>query len=478
MERILSSKQMRIADDYTINTLGVPSDVLVERAGEAVADEIKKRFRGGRVLVCVGKGNNGADGRVVAKHLSMIHGFSVTVMNAQNGILKLFDKKYDIIVDCIFGTGLSREITGKTREIIEKINQSGAYVVSCDIPSGVNGDTGAIMGVSVKANLTVAIGEYKIGHFMGDGIDYSGEVILRDIGISVWDDNVYHRYTNEDVARFFPHRKRNVHKGCFGKAGVIGGSIDYPGSIILSSNSLCALKMGAGYSYLGVPKSVFDKYLGVNPECILKLISDNDGKMIYNEDNLNPFLSLDSIAIGMGMGVSEDVYKIISYFLSNYKGVLIIDADGLNSISKYGVDVLRKKSCSVVLTPHVGEFCRLIKANKDEIMCDIIDKCKGFSKEYDVITVVKNATSIISNGESVFINTTGNSCLAKAGSGDVLSGIISGVTSRNKDDILGAVLSSTYIFGLAGEIASKKLNEYTVTASDVICCLTDAIDAL
>ena len=174
MERILSVAEMRAADEYTINTTGVSEEILIERAGGAVADEIIKRFKGGRVLVCTGKGNNGKDGKVIAALLSKQHGFSVSTFSAEVGFFKIFEKKFDIIVDCLFGTGLNREITGRYKTAVQKINESGAFIVSCDIPSGINGDSGKIMGVAVKANLTIAIQEYKTGHFLNEGIDYSG----------------------------------------------------------------------------------------------------------------------------------------------------------------------------------------------------------------------------------------------------------------------------------------------------------------
>lgn len=341
MERILSLKQMRSADEYTITSLGVPEDVLIERAGEAVAEEIISKFRGGRVLVVVGKGNNGADGKVVAKRLSLVHGFSVSVLNAANGILKLFDKTYDIIVDCLFGTGINKNVEGRYKTIIDKINRSNAFIVSCDIASGINGDTGKVMGVAVKANLTVAIGEYKLGHFLSEGIDYSGKVVLKDIGISVWDDAFVKRYNSNNVSVFFPNRDRNVHKGNFGKAAVIGGSMTYSGSILLSQNALCALKMGVGYSFVGVPKSVFSSLVGKNPECILSLLADKDGSLVFDKERYSFFLSMSSIAFGMGVGVSKDVYETIKFFLNEYTGTLILDADALNTVSKYGTDILK-----------------------------------------------------------------------------------------------------------------------------------------
>ena len=194
MERVLSVAQMRTADEFTINNLGVDETELVYRAGKSVADEIIKRFRGGRVLVCIGKGNNGADGRVVAEILSKVHGFTVTTLLASCNTNKVFDRQFDIVVDCLFGTGLNREVDGKYKNLIENINALNAYVVSCDIPSGLNGDTGKVMGVAIKANLTVAIQEYKLGHFLNDGPDYSGEVVAKDIGISIWDDNCVKKY--------------------------------------------------------------------------------------------------------------------------------------------------------------------------------------------------------------------------------------------------------------------------------------------
>ena len=283
MERILTTAQMRAADEYTIKNLGVAEDVLVERAGKCVADEIKKRFFGGRVLVCIGKGNNGADGRIIANELSKTHGFTVTTLTVSNGIFKLFDKKYDIIVDCIFGTGLNREVDGKYKTAIEKINSLGVFVVSCDIASGLNGDNGRVMGVAVKANLTVAIQEYKFGHFLNDGPDYSGEVVAKDIGISIWGDDYAKRFNDSSVAKFFPKRPRNVNKGCFGRACVIGGSKSYTGSVILSTSALCALKMGVGYANLAVPESLFNAYVGKVPEALLTAITDKDGNIIFNE---------------------------------------------------------------------------------------------------------------------------------------------------------------------------------------------------
>ncbi len=477
MERILSANQMRRADEYTINTLGVLSEELVLRAGTAVASEIIQRLKGGRVLVCVGRGNNGADGRVIAQILSKTHGFTVATVNIENGIFKLFNNKYDIIVDCIFGTGLNREVVGKYKEAIEKINASGAYVVSCDIPSGLNSDTGYPLGVAVKANLTVAIGEYKLGHFLNDGVDYVGEVICKDIGISLWEDDYVKRITPNEVAKFFTPRKRNSNKGRFGKTAVIGGSKSYPGSVIISYMALLALKMGVGYSTVCIPNLLYNAVATHHPECIMTTMADDGEGLAFDKEKLDLLLKNDSLAFGMGVGLSEERYKILQYLLNNYEGRLIIDADGLNLLSKYGVDILKRAKCSVVLTPHIKEFSRLTGTSVDEITCNCINLAKEFAKEFGVILVLKSATTVISDGNEVFLNTTGCSGLSKAGSGDALSGILCGLLARENQPI-ECVLSGCYLFGKTAEIVMKKTNEFSMTITDVIKALPEVIGQL
>ena len=478
MERILTTEQMRFADKYTIEKLGVSEDDLVFRAGKAVADEILARFRGGRVLVCIGKGNNGADGKIIAEILSKTHGFSVSTLTVSNGIFKIFDKKFDIIVDCILGTGLNRQVEGKYKTAIERINNSGAYVISCDIPSGLNGDSGKPMDIAVKANLTIAIQEYKLGHFLNDGPDYCGTVIAKDIGISIWGDEYATRLNNDTVCGFFAHRRKNSHKGNYGKVCILGGSKSYSGSVILSATALCALKMGVGYANLVVPNSLFSAYLGKVPECILTAATDKDGYYIYDEKFLSCLLSYDVIAVGMGMTVSKEVFKIIQYLLCNFKGVLLIDADGLNSLAEYGVKVLKDKSCEVVITPHVAEFARLCGVYNEAVKNDYIKLAKEFAKEYNVTVLLKSSTSVITDGEQVYLNTTGTPAMAKAGSGDVLSGFAAGLIAR-ADDLVLATATAAYMFGKAGEYAVKEEhNEYSVVASDIITAIPKVIHSL
>lgn len=477
MIRVLTANQMRESDNFTIEKLGIPSEVLIERAGESLFSEITARFKGGRVLIVVGKGNNGNDGRYLSKILPKVHGFAVTVLDINHPDLSVFDKKFDIIVDCLFGIGLKRNVDGIYKEIIDKINESGHFVISCDVPSGLNADNGLVMGSAVKADMTICIQELKTGLVFNDGVDYSGKVVVKDVGISVWEDEFCELITDTDVSPFFAKRKRNVNKGTFGKAAIIGGSKNFVGSSLLSINALTSLKMGVGYSYLCIPESLFDVYAGKNPECIVKTIKDKDGLILFDQEFLDSILGFDSIAIGMGLGVSEEVYKTIKYLFQNYNGRLLIDADGINSISKYGKDVLKNKKCEVVLTPHIGEFARLVNVDKNIVLVNPIELAKNFSNEYDLTVCLKSCTTVVCNKNQVRISATGNNSLAKGGSGDVLSGIICGLLSRD-NLILDCVSAGCYIFGLSADVAVKEQNEYTVTATDVVNYLPKSINSI
>ncbi len=456
---------MRSADEYTIEKLGVSEDILVERAGTALMEEITTRYKGGRVLIVIGKGNNGADGKVLARLLSNKHGFVVTVMDAFKDDLSVLDNDYDIIVDCIFGTGLKRAIDGKIADLINIINQKNCVKIACDIASGLDGNTGEISSVAVKADLTIAIGELKTGHFFNDGKEYSGKVVNKDIGISVWGEDYPLILDDHDIKEYFPKRKENTHKGSYGKCAIIGGSKEYFGAPLLSLSALSAYRVGVGYSYLTVPKSLYSIYAGLNPECVLTFLNDDGNNFILDTAELDKLFSLDAIAFGTGVGVTEGVHQTLKYIIQNYSGKLLIDADGLNALAKFGVGVLANKKCQIVLTPHIKEFSRLSKIEVSEILKNPISVTRDFAKEYGVTVVLKNAVSVITNGEETYINSTGTPALAKAGSGDLLTGLTAGLLATN--DCISSAKIGAYLFGRAGELTAKELGEYSVTATEV-----------
>ena len=472
MIRVLSVEEM-ISAESSIKNLGVTESTLVSRAGNAIAEEISTRFKGGRILFVCGKGNNGADGKVASSILSQKHGFKVGVTEV-NGNLSAFQKEWDIIVDCIFGTGLNREVTGNALKAINAINNAKAYKIAVDLPSGLSGNGGVIMGVAVKADLTIAIQEYKYGHFFGDGVEYSGELTVKDIGISVWGDDYSTLIGKDDALVCFPKRRKNTSKGSYGRTCTLGGSKRFCGAPLLASSA--SLKTGVGYVTLAVPDCIYNAVASKNPECITYSLKDSDGVVVFDEENVKGLLGYDSIAVGMGFTVSEEVYKIVKYLLENYTGNLIIDADGLNSLSLYGLEALKTAKCNVLLTPHPKEFSRMTGLDLKEVLLNPVFYAKKFAKEYSVSVLLKGTTSVVTDGERSFINTTGCTGMAKGGSGDVLSGVIAGISAKR--NLLESACAGMYIAGLAGEIAEKKLNPYSTLPTDQISCLYLAINEI
>lgn len=474
MSYVLTSDQMQYFDRYTIEKLNVSQLELISRAGNGLFEFITQNFTFKNILFLIGKGNNGKDGEFASKKLSLLE-YNVVNFYVFNPDFDLLNRDYDIIVDCIFGVGLNRELSVETKEIIQIINNKSAVKIACDISSGLNATNGLIMGECFKADYTFCIQEYKLGHFLNDGIDYSGKIIKKDIGIKIFGDNLIKISDSLNFNELLKEQPRNSNKGCNGKVAVVGGSKCYLGSVLLSANALTALKCGAGYSFLAVPESLFNVYAGKNPEIIIKTLKDEKGNLIFDENDLKSLLDINALSFGMGVGVSEETFKICKYLIENYKNFLLLDADALNSISKFGLNVLRNKSCKVVLTPHVKEFSKLSGYSVKEIKENGVELAKNFAKEYGVVLVLKDCATIITDGESAYINITGTSGMAKAGSGDVLSGLSIGLINKCGKALEGAVLGS-YFFGLAGEMALEKENDYTLTASDVIKALPKALN--
>lgn len=476
MERLLSNAQMRAADEYTIQTLGVPSAELMRRAGEAIAEEVEKvlaQTDTKSVTVVCGTGNNGGDGYVCAR---ILHGKGIDVkVYAMDGRYsadcarekQAYTGGYTqqlndgVIVDCIFGTGLDRAVAGAYAGVIERINASGAYVVSADIPSGINGDNGIIMGCAVRADLTVAIAEYKLGFVLGDGMDLCGAIVKRDIGITA-DGEYAHVYADGDIAKFYPTRRRNTHKGSYGCANLVVGSQKYTGAAALCVSA--ALQSGCGFVKL------------TSPECVKNALVAAYPQVIYTQE-----IDLDSIciAVGSGCGVSRELYLQIGDLLSAYRGNLVIDADGLNSLARFGKEALKTANCRVLITPHAKEFSRLTGGSVEDVLSDPVQSAKKFAAEYGVTVLLKGAATVVTDGRRTAINTRGTTALSKGGSGDLLTGLICGNCARGLGLFDGAVASS-YVLGLTAELCSRERTDYCVTAREIVKnmyravkCLTD-----
>lgn len=492
MIRTLTNEEMRLADRHTIDDLGVPSLVLMERAGRAIADEaerVLKTLSDSRVIVVCGGGNNGGDGFVAARIL-LERGYDVTVVCfASNfsedcrAVASLYDGKIlsdfpeggaGMVVDCLFGTGMSRNVEGKNAEIIEKINETSAFVLSADIPSGLNGSNGKIMGTAVRADMTVTIAEMKQGLVLNDGRDCCGRIIRADIGILPAGEITSYIVEEEDVKKLFLFRKSNSNKGSYGRAAIIAGSALYSGAALLAAKA--CLRTGAGYTALCVPHALFSSFVGVLPEVLLKEFSGADFHEA-DEEELSGLLSFPCIAIGPGCGATEEIYKTTAWLLKHYTGALVVDADALNALAKFGVSVLKEKTCEVVLTPHVKEFSRLTQKTVAQIVEDGVRIAKEFAREYGATVLLKSNTSVVVDSDRAAFVTEGTPALAKGGSGDVLSGILASLLAQKKP-LFEAAYGASFVLGRAAVLAERETSEYSVVASDVIDHIGKAIASI
>ncbi len=480
MKYVYSYAQVRKADETTIKE-GTPSRDLMERAGRALADAVKRAMKekgiSDALFVC-GGGNNGGDGFAAAQFL-VDEGEDVQILCLADKFSpdsfffkekfsgELFGRiprrRYALIVDCLLGTGITHAPEGNTKSLIDFINTSGAYVVSCDVPSGLL-ENGVACESCVEADETVTMGLLKRALYLADGVDVAGKVTLAQIGVQpmrkgaeVWEDF--------DVKKFFPRKRSNVNKGTYGKACIFGGSAVYSGASFLAAGA--CLKTGAGYTKLVVGRDVYRNAIGRLPAVILQEFEAVNGEI----------LASDAIAAGMGAGVSGRLYAYLVELLGSYTGTLILDADALTTVAAYGTDVLKNKSCRVVLTPHPKEFARLIGKTVEDVLVNSVKYAKEFAKEFGVILVLKNNRTVITDGERVCLNPTGSSCLAKGGSGDVLTGFLTGTCARGVSPFEAAVVSA-YVLGRAGELAEEEMGQYAPDASDIIAYLSRAMRSL
>ena len=282
----------------------------------------------------------------------------------------------------------------------------------------------------------------------------------------------------EDIKNVFPKRDENANKGDFGYVGIMGGSIEYSGAVKLANLSLASLTAGAGVVRVIVPETIADGILPYLLEQTLALIPDKDGHMIFDKEKIDKALSkLKVLAIGMGWGEGKDNEKILRYILENYEILLVIDADGLNTLSKMNKEILNKTKCKVILTPHLKEFERISGYNFEDIKENPQELAIEFAKKYNVILLLKGHRTIVTNGKEGYIVEKGCPGMATAGSGDVLSGILTGILGYNKPSIL-SVAAGAYLVGLAGEIAQNKLNDISMKASDTIANIPEAINKI
>ena len=494
MKEILSVSNMRASDEATIKG-GVPSSALMQMAAEGIYKSIPfDKFESPNTLIACGTGNNAGDGYALALILKE-NGHRVSLLLIENRFSSdgeyYFNKckeesigysfydsetkiKADIIVDCLFGTGFKGEPRENYKEVIEKINESGAYVISADINSGLNGDSG-LGACVVKSDLTVSIGSYKSGHFLNMAKDKIGERINVDIGI-LPKEKPYYLYENEDAKKALPKRENHTHKGTYGYIALIGGSYEYSGAVKLAGIASSAMRAGAGVVRIAAPKTVADAVLPHVIESTLFSLSDKKGKFKFKKQEIEKCLN-GVKAVGIGMGLNQGKYneKLIKFVLENCSIPVLLDADALNTLSKMEKSILKNTKCQVVLTPHLKEFERLSGKSIAEIQENPVKNAMDYAREYGVIVLLKGTSTVVTDGENVRIITSGCPGMATAGSGDVLSGIITALLGQKPDSVYEMTCLGAYLNGKAGEIAEGKMGSISMTSHDTALSVAEAI---
>lgn len=499
--KLLNIKQIQNIEEKTIEQLGIDSLILMERAGLETFYFIKKNLEkiftlNKKVSVICGTGNNGGDGLVLAR-LLFLSGVDTQIVfvgdyqkrtsenNKQFEIINnLGIKSYEynesefknlisdssLIIDAIFGIGLKRNIKGDYFSLINQINLSGLKILSLDIPSGINAETGIIMGTAVKAAYTITYAFNKIGLFMDAALDYIGYLNCVDIGIpeNYAADIKIEIITDSLIKQIFPKpRLKNSFKNRYGKSLFIGGSLNMSGAIVLSIKS--ALKSGLGLASLLVPQEIHQIVATQIPTAMTHL---HKNKL---DDNLKKFInSFDSIVFGPGIDKSERFYhELLEYLLKEYDKKIVIDADGLNILS-INMSLLESHKPDLILTPHPGEFARLLDVKSKDIQNNRIGYVQEFLGKYQNVTLVlKGAKSIIANKEYIYVNNTGNPILARGGTGDILSGIIGALSVQGMNNLHSCILGS-YIHGLMGDIAVRETSENSIITEELINYISKA----
>ena len=496
MMRVLTGDEMKRCDEYTIKIKGVPSQTLMERAAECTADEIiSSGFDLSDVLVVCGGGNNGGDGFAAARFLlqsgkcgkvrtffcsdgkSMTDGCALERrLSSECGIKE--DGKFcvcgaTLIVDAIFGIGLSRDVGGDYEKIINEINASGAKIAAVDIPSGISAASGAVMGCAVKADLTVTFAAAKRGQLLFPGRSFCGKLVCRDIGIG------FEALTDEKevfapcgIPFTMPQRRPDSNKGTYGKVLVIGGAVCMAGAAYLSA--LAAYRTGAGLVRVFTPEENRVIIQTLIPEAVLITYPEND-----TEETVRKLKSAVSdstaVVIGPGLSQSESAKFQLKTVFENIKCPLVIDADALNIIAS-DPSVMKPLKTPVIVTPHMGEMARLTGKTVDALKADPINSAPSYASEKGVICVMKDASTVVSDGEKTYINTSGTSAMSKGGAGDVLTGVIAALIATGKTAFEASCLG-VFLHGKAGECAAEKFGKYSVLARDIADSVSDAIKA-
>ena len=511
MKKVATSKETQRIDALATSSYGIKGLELMENAGLGIVKALNKRFKKlskKRVLIFCGKGNNGGDGFVLARLLFNMN-IRVTVLllekieclpddpatNAELALklgveiieldktnLHFLDthlKKCDIIIDALFGTGLTRAVGGLYKTTVEKINCSEKYTTSIDMPSGIDSDSGTLMGVCIRADLTLALALFKHSHFLFPAAELMGEIELIDIKMPtelITSQALKVEVIEEtDIQNWFPQRSACSHKGNYGHVLVIAGSTGKGGAAGLTA--LAALRMGCGLVTLALPESCQKAYefhpLEVMtvpaPETKAGTLALSSKKILLEHSR-----GKSAIAIGPGLSTEPETVQLLSELLPKIDCPLIIDADALNSIAQ-NPDTLNQLKSNAILTPHPKEMSRITGIETSKILKKRIPYTRNFAQKHSVNVVLKGAATIISQPNGVTtINPTGNPGMATAGSGDVLTGVIASLVAQGFSPSKAAI-SGAYLHGLSGDIFVKGESQTNLIAGDLLRTLPETM---
>ncbi len=505
MLHIVSAESMKLRDSRTIHGLGVPSAVLMERAAYecalAVLDHlggsgcIPPEKSGPDVLILCGSGNNGGDGFACARILSLKN-ISCEICFAGNpdhmteetarqyGIVKKLGipvtavpdfHSCRVIVDALFGIGISRDITGSYAALIRSVNETGIPVIAVDIPSGIDADTGAVRGCAVKAFKTVTMQYIKPGLLLYPGALHAGEIITADIGVAGIpeeddpDEKSLFALEPSDLPLVVPERNPAGNKGDFGKVLIAAGSRNMAGAAVLAARA--AMRTGAGMVRVLTEECNREILQTAVPEALLSVYTTEEEAVRELEKALD---WADAAAAGPGIGRGAAQKAMIERLLACTEKPLLLDADALNIISESLLPELAAHRGPVVITPHIGEMARLSGRGADVLKADPVREASAFADRYGVVCVMKDARTVTAvPGGPVWINRTGNDGMATAGSGDVLTGITAALLGRKCSPAQAGALGA-FIHGMAGDLAAASCGRSSMTASDI----TDALKKL
>ena len=494
MQLWVNAAQMKAADQYTIQKLGVPSLELMEHAAQACVQVLEdEKVDLSHVCVVCGSGNNGGDGFAIARILQN-NRYSVETFcvgnpehyteETQEQMHRLQEcggkitygmpqeDSYSVVIDAVFGVGLSRKVEGRYRQVIEQMNRMRGTKFAVDIPSGLSATTGCILGCAFKADYTVTFQLKKIGLELSQGRTMAGRVIVPDIGIStdsICEDQEIVRTAGKDIYRkMLPDRPEDSNKGTYGRLLVIAGSKGMAGAAYLNAHA--AYMTGAGLVRIYTSSDNREILQTLLPEAIITTYEK------YNKEELLSLLTwADSVCIGSGLGMSRLSEKILKTVIEYVKVPCLIDADGLNLLAENKNYLNQMAERRFVITPHMKEMSRLTGTPVEELKADRIQILKDFISRYRITCVLKDSRTLIASEEKgIRMNLTGNSAMAKAGSGDVLAGVISGWMVQGKEAEDAAELG-TYIHGLSGDLAKFEKGVYSVMARDLIEYISKAL---